>query len=132
MSRDGFRPAVVHLMVDYRRIVARLSGRRQCPVCGTLYSVKTHPPKVQGICDLDGAELVTRDDDQESVIRERLNQYELETRPLLDYFRSAGIPMIETQGASKPPDQIVRTICDSLLAAGLISAESVPGVNVAL
>ena len=50
----GFRPAVVHLEVDQERIVRRLTGRRQCPVCGTLYSLKTNPPKVAGVCDLDG------------------------------------------------------------------------------
>jgi adenylate kinase len=131
MRQYGMRPGVVHLMVDHGRIVARLSGRRQCPVCGTLYSIKTHPPKVSGICDLDGAELVTRDDDREDVIRERLLQYDLQTHPLLEYFRQAGIPMIETQGASRPPEQIMKAICDSLYAAGLIPvpvAVSEPGV----
>jgi adenylate kinase len=107
-------PSVVHLVVDYEKIVARLSGRRQCPVCGTLYSLKTNPPKVQGICDLDGASLVTRDDDQESVIRERLMQYELQTRPLLDYFRGAGVAMCEIQGQGAAPDAIVKTICEKL------------------
>ena len=133
MRENGMAPAVVHLMVDHGRIVARLSGRRQCPVCGTLYSIKTHPPKVSGICDLDGAVLVTRDDDREEVIRERLQQYDLQTRPLLDYFREAGLPMIETQGASRPPEQIVKAICDSLYAAGIIPEPvSVPDVNGAL
>jgi adenylate kinase len=77
----GFRPVVVHLVVDNERIVRRWSGRRICPVCGTLYSLKTNPPKVAGICDLDGVQLVTREDDRESVIRERLSQYETQTRP---------------------------------------------------
>ena len=127
----GFRPAVVHLVVDDARIIARLSGRRQCPVCGTLYSNKTHPPRVPGICDLDGARLITREDDQELVIRERLQQYEMQTQPLLNYFREAGIPMIETQGASKAPEQIVQTICDELIMAGVPVAAEVPSANVA-
>lgn len=110
--------SVVHLMVDYEKIVARLSGRRQCPVCGTLYSSKTNPPKVPGICDLDGAKLVTRDDDRESVIRERLEQYELQTRPLLEYFREAGVAMCEIQGQGAPPDVIVKTICGKLAERG--------------
>lgn len=117
----GCRPAVVHLVVDQGRIVRRLSGRRQCPVCGTLYSIKTHPPKVAGICDLEGAVLITREDDRESVIRERLQQYELQTRPVLDYFAQAGLPMIETQGASRAPEDIVAAICESLSEAGLVS-----------
>lgn len=118
-----FRPAVIHLVVDYEKIVARLSGRRQCPVCGTLYSLKTNPPKVPGICDLDGATLVTREDDREPVIRERLNQYDMQTRPLLSYFRQVGVPIFEIDGEA-PPEQVVRQICDTLVSSGLI-AESV-------
>jgi adenylate kinase len=120
MKSFGYRAAVVHLMVDYDKIVARLSGRRQCPVCGTLYSMKTNPPKVAGVCDLDGAKLVTREDDRESVIRERLNQYELQTRPLLDFFRQADVPVLEINAAEASPDQISQEICRSLNSAGLM------------
>jgi adenylate kinase len=118
LATYGFRPAVVHLVVDRERIVRRLSGRRICPVCGTLYSLKTNPPKVPGICDLDGAQLMTRPDDREEVIRERLAQYETQTRPLLDYFRQEGVPVIEVGGASKTPEQISTEICQELRAAG--------------
>jgi adenylate kinase len=128
----NFRPAVVHLVVDYERIVARLSGRRQCPVCGTLYSLTTNPPKVAGICDLDGATLVTREDDRESVIRERLNQYDLQTRPLLEYFRQTGVPVFEIEGAGATPEQIMQKVLESLSSIGLmaaaeLAAEPVPG-----
>jgi adenylate kinase len=116
----GFRPAVVHLMVDYEIIVARLSGRRQCPVCGTLYSLKTNPPKSSGICDLDGTPLVTREDDRESVIRERLEQYELQTRPLLEFFRTTGVPMVEVGAANAAPKDISLQILGRLSAAGII------------
>ena len=132
----GFRLGVVHLMVDHDRIVARLSGRRQCPVCGTLYSLKTNPPKVAGICDLDGAALVTREDDRESVIRERLQQYESQTRPLLSYFRQAGVLVFEISGAGATPEEISRQICDALTAAeltrrpGTESTVTAPGVSV--
>lgn len=119
LASYGFRPAVVHLVVDRERIVRRLSGRRICPVCGTLYSLKTNPPKVAGICDLDGTELVTRDDDRESVIRERLAEYETQTRPLLDYFRREGVPVFEVGGAGATPDEISNRICGELRAAGL-------------
>jgi adenylate kinase len=120
MQHHGFKPAVIHLMVDYEKIVARLTGRRQCPVCGTLYSVTTHPSKVVGVCDLDGATLVPRDDDREPVIRERLNQYDMQTRPLLNYFRQAGVPVIEVDGAAASPRKIMRQIYDSLASLGLI------------
>lgn len=122
MQLNGFRPAVVHLMVDSEKIVARLTGRRQCPVCGTLYSVTTHPPKVEGVCDLDGATLVPRDDDSESVIRERLSQYDMQTRPLLNYFRQAGVPVIEVDGAAASPEKIMQKICQSLASLGLVDS----------
>ena len=125
LKRRNFEPAVVHLMVDYERIVARLSGRRQCPVCGTLYSLTTNPPKVSGICDLDGAALITREDDRESVIRERLNQYELQTRPLLEYFRDVGVPMVEIDGQGFAPEEIMQRVCGALAESGLILASEV-------
>jgi adenylate kinase len=121
VASDGFRPAVVHLVVDYEKIVARLSGRRQCPVCGTLYSLRTNPPKLAGICDLDGATLVTREDDREPVIRERLREYDSQTLPILNFFREAGVPMFEIDGGGASPQQIMRKICNELAARGLIS-----------
>ena len=64
LDRKGFRPLVVHLKVDYNRIVARLSGRRVCPQCGSLYSLGFKPPRVPGLCDNDGTPLIVRDDDR--------------------------------------------------------------------
>jgi adenylate kinase len=126
MKEDGIRPAVVHLMVDYEKIVARLSGRRQCPVCKTLYSLKTNPPKVAGICDLDGTALVTREDDREPVIRERLREYDLQTLPILEFFRKAGVPVIGMNAGYADPGQIGRQICDELVRSGLIPAVPTP------
>jgi adenylate kinase len=126
MNEDGIRPAVVHLMVDYEKIVARLSGRRQCPVCKTLYSLKTNPPKVAGICDLDGTALVTREDDREPVIRERLREYDLQTLPILEFFRKAGVPVIGMNAGYADPGQIGRQICDELVRSGLIPAVPTP------
>jgi adenylate kinase len=126
----GFRPAVIHLMVDYEKIVARLSGRRQCPVCGTLYSLATNPPKVPGICDLDGAKLVTREDDREEVIRERLREYDSQTLPILSFFREAGVPMIEVDAADRTPEEIRNEILAKLAEAGLI-AGAAPELGVA-
>lgn len=123
----GFRLGVVHLEVDSERIVRRLTGRRQCPLCGTLYSLKTNPPKVAGICDLDGTALVTREDDRESVIRERLSQYESQTRPLLDYFESVGVPVRGVKGASATPEEISGRVLDSLVSAGTIAGVRQPG-----
>ena len=112
----GAAPVVVHLKVDYNEIISRLSGRRQCPVCGTLYNLSTNPPKVDEICDLDGTRLVTRPDDSEAVIRQRLEEYESQTRPLLDFFRSSGYPVHEVDGSRRPKQTIAREICN--LVAG--------------
>lgn len=121
LKASGLKPAVVHLMVDHERIASRLSGRRQCPMCGTLYSVTTNPPKVPGICDLDGTPLITREDDRESVIRERLLQYDRETLPIINFFREAGVPMFELEGGSAAPEEIMQTICRSLARFGLLT-----------
>jgi len=128
-AEDGFRPIVVHLGVDYAKTVARLSGRRQCPVCGTLYSLKTNPPKVEGVCDLDGTALITREDDREKVIQERLREYDSLTLPILKFFREAGVPMIEVNAGEESPEQIRQRICRGLAelsVAGAMEAVS-PG-----
>jgi adenylate kinase len=121
-AEHGFRPVVVHLGVDYAKTVARLSGRRQCPVCGTLYSLKTNPPKVQGVCDLDGAALITREDDREEVIRERLREYDSLTLPILEFFRAAGVPIIQVNAGEASPEQIGQRICQGLAQAGVTGA----------
>jgi len=131
-AEDGFRPIVVHLGVDYAKTVARLSGRRQCPVCGTLYSLKTNPPKVEGVCDLDGTALITREDDRETVIQERLREYDSLTLPILKFFREAGVPAIEVNAGEASPEEIRQQICQGLAEAGVAGAmESVPPGSVA-
>ncbi|MDQ2711451.1 MAG: nucleoside monophosphate kinase [Acidobacteriota bacterium] len=121
LKTSGLKVAVVHLMVDSERIVSRLSGRRQCPSCGTLYSVTTNPSKIAGVCDLDGTPLVTRDDDRESVIRERLFEYDRQTVPIINFFREAGVPMFELEGGSAAPEEIMQTICRSLASIRLLN-----------
>lgn len=116
LRRRGAAPVVVHLKVDYNEIISRLSGRRQCPLCGTLYNLSTNPPKVDEICDLDGTGLVTRPDDSETVIRQRLEEYESLTRPLVDYFRSSGYPLHEVNGSGRSKQTIAKEIC--VLVAG--------------
>ncbi len=106
---------VVHLQVDYNKVIERLSGRRQCPVCGTIYSLGSNPPKVAGICDKDGTPLVTREDDSEPVIRQRLEAYERQTRPVLEYFKASGVPFYAVNGSDGTPQAISEKIC------GLIS-----------
>jgi adenylate kinase len=102
---------VIHLAVDYNVIIARLTGRRQCPRCGTLYNIASQPPKVDELCDLDGEKLVIRDDDRESVIRERLEAYERQTRPVLEYFTASGHRVQEIDASYGSPDDVFEKIC---------------------
>lgn len=85
------RPAVViSFVVEYNALLQRLTGRRTCPTCGRIYNVHFQPPRVPDTCDVDGSRLVTRKDDREDVIAERLKKYEQETLPLADYYRKRG------------------------------------------
>ena len=101
---------MIHLAVDYNIIIARLTGRRQCPRCGTLYNVSSHPPRAEGVCDLDGEALVIRDDDKEAVIRGRLDAYDRQTRPVLEYFRTSGHRVVEVDASDDPPETVHRKI----------------------
>jgi adenylate kinase len=105
---------VIHLVVDYNIIIGRLTGRRQCPRCGTLYNLVFQPPREDELCDLDGEKLVVRDDDSEAVIRERLEAYERQTRPVLDYYRSAGRRVVDINGDSDPPEMVFQRICQAI------------------
>jgi len=105
---------VIHLVVDYNVIIARISGRRVCPKCGTLYNSSSRPSRVPGICDLDGEALVIREDDRESVVRERLEAYENQTRPLIDFFRSAGSRLIEIDASHGTPEMVFARILERL------------------
>jgi len=82
---------VVSLDVDTEALVERLTGRRTCRDCGRGYHVKFDPPSVFDRCDACGGELFQREDDQESTIRHRLDVYQQQTAPLIDYYRRAGL-----------------------------------------
>jgi adenylate kinase len=87
-SRNLPAPVVIHLDVPADVLVGRMVSRRQCSRCGQMFNILSKRPKVEGRCDDDGAPLVTRKDDREDVIRERLRTYEEVTRPVLDHYPS--------------------------------------------
>ena len=80
-------PVVIQLVVDYTQLLLRLTGRRSCPTCGRLYNIHFQPPRVDEVCDVDGSQLITRNDDRSEVITERLAAYEKQTRPVVDYYQ---------------------------------------------
>jgi adenylate kinase len=114
LDERGIREVVIHLAVDYNVIIARLAGRRECSRCGTLYNVAFHPPKAEGLCDAEGENLVIRDDDREEVVRERLAAYERQTRPVLEYMRTAGRRVIEVEASNDPPQTVYRKISQAI------------------
>src|ERR1700719_4110304 len=101
---------VVYLKVDYNVIVARLAGRRLCPVCGALYSLSPNAPTVSEVCDYDGSKLVIREDDRPEVVGERLRAYERQTEPVLEFLKGAGYAFYEVEGADASPQAIARRI----------------------
>jgi adenylate kinase len=80
----------LHIDVPSELLVRRLTGRRICGECGTVFHADDNPPKKSGICDRCGSALTQRPDDKEEKIRVRLEVYEKETRPVLDFYQKQG------------------------------------------
>lgn len=112
LKRRGLRAVVVNLAVDYNVIVARITARRQCPACGASYNLLTNPPRQDEICDRDGAALVRREDDSEELIRRRLETYERQTLPLLEYYRRSADRFYEVAADTGTPQEIAGRIME--------------------
>ena len=89
ISRDI--DVVVNLDCDNDELVRRISGRRVCKNCGAPYHIVTMKPKVEGVCDLCGGPLFQRKDDNEEALKVRLEHYNFDTKPLLDYYQKLGL-----------------------------------------
>jgi adenylate kinase len=87
---QGLPVVAVSIKVEYNQLLRRITGRRSCPVCQTIYNVSFKPPVTDGICDLDGAGLVQRADDTEKVFEERMRAYEALTAPVVEHYRALG------------------------------------------
>src|SRR5262245_43440918 len=82
---------VLAVQVPEAVVVERLAGRRTCRQCGALRQIVFDPPKTAGVCDRCGSELYQREDDREETIAHRLQVYEKQTAPLVDYYRKRGL-----------------------------------------
>jgi adenylate kinase len=105
-------PAVLLIDVSDDEVMRRLGGRRTCEENGHVFHVEFNPPKQEGVCDLDGSELLVRDDDKPEVIRNRLDQYHAKTEPLVDYYNQRSV-LRRIDGAASPDevaDEIRRTL----------------------
>lgn len=83
--------AVINIKVPEEELMNRLTGRRICEVCGTTYHLVFNPPKVEGICDLDGGKLYQREDDNPETVANRLSVNVKQTKPLLDFYENQGV-----------------------------------------
>jgi adenylate kinase len=114
MARDlgGDVRAVVYLRVSDAELIERLTGRWMCRAQGHIYHVQTHPPKKAGHCDLDGSDLVQRDDDKVETVTRRLAVYHEQTAMLIDHYRDAGL-LLEVDGA-RPEAEVAESIAAAL------------------
>ncbi len=107
---------VISIEVEVEELVARVAGRRVCPVCGTPYHVAGDPPRVAGRCDRDGAELQQRDDDRPEVVRARLAKQVLPMLEVLEYYERAGI--VQHLDGMQPIPAVTREILAGLTGGG--------------
>jgi len=101
----------VSIQVNYNQLLRRITGRRNCPVCQTIYNIYMNPPKQDGFCDIEGAALVQRADDTEEVFKERMRAYAALTAPVVEHYRELG-RFTEVDG-----DRPI-----ALIAAGIVGA----------
>ena len=94
--------------VPDENIVNRMSGRRACLNCGATYHLISIPPKVEGICDRCGSEIVLREDDKPETVQKRLNVYHEQTQPLIDYYKNQGI--LKSVDGTQPMDEVFKAI----------------------
>lgn len=91
----------IHLDVPREELIARLSGRRVCSSCGATYHVSQSPPKAAGVCDKCGGSLTQRADDKPESVSVRLDVYEKNTRPILDFYAKKGL-YLRVEGSGSP------------------------------
>lgn len=103
---------VVNIEADKDILIQRAVGRRICKECGTSYHILFNPPKVSGICDLDGADLYQRDDDNEETVATRIEVYLNQTQPLIDFYEKRGL-IVNIDG-TKPIDETFNAIVEAL------------------
>jgi adenylate kinase len=104
----------VSIVVEERVLLERITGRRMCPACGTIYNIYTQPPKHDEVCDADGTKLVQRADDTEEVFQERMKAFAQKTSAVIEYYRSHGNRFAEV-GGDRPVHEVTKSIRAALL-----------------
>jgi len=109
---DASLTGVLSISVPAEELVKRASGRRICRSCGKSYHLAFNPPAEEGVCDVDGGELYQRDDDLPDTVRQRLDVYQGQTSPLVDYYQKRG-NLREING-DQPIDKVAADIAESV------------------
>jgi adenylate kinase len=99
---------VLNFVAPAQVILDRLSGRRVCRKCGSIFHIRNIPPKKEGVCDSCGGELYQRDDDKEEVIKKRLVEYENKTAPLIKYYQAS----LKAVDVSSPISESAKVIAE--------------------
>jgi len=103
----------INIVVGEKVLLERITGRRISPA-GRIYNIYTNPPKVEGICDVDGSQLEQRTDDTEEVFHERMKTFQIKTAAVIEYYRSHGNRFAEVDG-DRPVDEVTQGIRSALL-----------------
>ncbi|HEY2052366.1 MAG TPA: adenylate kinase [Solirubrobacterales bacterium] len=111
--------AVLLIDVADDEVVKRLGGRRTCEANGHVFHVDFNPPKVEGVCDIDGSPLLVRDDDKPDVIRKRLATYHEKTEPLVTYYDDRGV--LRRVDGERDPDEVTEELRRTLATMRLES-----------
>jgi len=114
-------PIVIRIQVDYNKLLLRITGRRTCPTCGRIYNVHSRPPLSDEVCDVDRTKLVMRDDDREEIIRERLDAYERQTKPVADYYQQ--LDRVVSIDGDQPVDDVSVRILKEIDGSAGMAAE---------
>jgi adenylate kinase len=115
--------AVLLIDADEEEVMRRLGGRRTCAENGHVFHVEFNPPERVGVCDVDGSELVVRDDDKPEVIRHRLDQYHAKTEPLIDFYDHQSL-LRRIDGAAAP-DEVAAELRRTLATLKLEADEAI-------
>jgi adenylate kinase len=107
--------AAIHLDVPRDELISRLSGRRVCSACGATYHVRENPPKKEGVCDKCGGAVTQRADDKPESVAVRLDVYEKNTRPILDFYAKKGLyKQVKGLGTPESIYKDLKRVIDSL------------------
>jgi len=103
----------VNIIVAYEELLRRITGRRICPSCKSIYNIYTNAPRLDALCDLESAALIQRPDDTEEVFRERMKTFEQQTAPVIHHYR--GLGRFEEVNGDQPVEAVLAAIESTLL-----------------